>query len=72
MTKDDVVAVLAWCDNLWCGDLYDPRDGWGGRCPSCLTLADEHLSGAHAVVIEACAECRREPSPSVRGTRRSA
>jgi hypothetical protein len=57
----DVVAALAWCDNPWCGDVYDIRDGWGGRCPSCLALADEHLSGLHAVVIEACVECRREP-----------
>jgi hypothetical protein len=69
MTKDEVVAVLAWCDNPWCGELFDPRDGWGGRCPSCLALADEHGSGRHAVVIEACVECRREPRT---GTRRSA
>ena len=45
MTKDEVVAVLAWCDNPWCGELFDPRDGWGGHCPSCLALADEHLLG---------------------------
>jgi hypothetical protein len=61
MTKDEVVAALAWCDNPWCGEVYDVRDGWGGRCPSCLALADEHVSGLHAVVIEACVECRREP-----------
>ena len=68
MTKDDVVAALAWCDNPWCGEVYDLRDGWGGRCPSCMALADEHLSGVHPVVIEACVECRRE----TRERRRSA
>ena len=57
----DGVAALAWCDNPWCGEIYDVRDGWGGRCPSCLALADEHGAGVHAVLIEACVECRREP-----------
>ena len=59
--RSDGRAALAWCDNPWCGEVYDIHDGWGGRCPSCLALADEHVSGLHAVVIEACVECRREP-----------
>jgi hypothetical protein len=33
-----------------------------------MALADEHLSGVHPIVIEACVECRREP----RERRRSA
>ena len=72
MTKDDVVAVLAWCDNPWCGELFDSRDGWSGHCPSCLALADEHLSGRHAILIEVCVECHREPRAASRDTRRSA
>ena len=72
MTKDEVVAVLAWCDNPWCGELFDSRDGWSGHCPSCLALADEHLSGSHTVLIEVCVECRREPRAASRDTRRSA
>ena len=72
MTKDEVVAVLAWCDNPWCGELFDSRDGWSGHCPSCLALADEHLSGRHTVLIEVCVECRREPRAAWRDTRRSA
>jgi hypothetical protein len=59
--RSDGRPALAWCDNPWCGEVYDIHDGWGGRCPSCLALADEHGSGLHAVVIEACVECRREP-----------
>jgi hypothetical protein len=50
---------LSWCDNVWCGQVYDTVEGWAGRCPSCLALADEHLAGFHVVVIEVCAECRR-------------
>ena len=71
MTKDDVAVGLAWCDNPWCGELFDSRDGWGGRCPSCLALADEHGSGTHTVVIEACVECRREPSRPSGASRRT-
>jgi hypothetical protein len=72
MTKDEVAVALAWCDNPWCGELFDPLDGWGGRCPSCLALADEHASGIHTVVIEACVECRREPAATSPRSRRSA
>jgi hypothetical protein len=72
MTKDEVVTVLAWCDNPWCGELFDPQDGWDGRCPSCLALADEHMAGDHTVLIEACVECRREPRAASRNVRRSA
>jgi hypothetical protein len=63
---------LAWCDNGWCGQVYDVEEGWGGRCPSCLALTDEHLSGGHVIVIEACVECRREPRSAPRVTRRTA
>src|SRR3954464_6271682 len=72
MTKDEVVAVLAWCDNPCCGELFDLQDGWDGRCPSCLALADEHVAGHHTVLIEACVECRREPRAASRNVRRSA
>jgi hypothetical protein len=72
VTKDEVGIALAWCDNVWCGEVYDVDEGWGGRCPSCVALADEHLAGRHSVVIEACVECRREPATRPQTTRRSA
>lgn len=71
MTSDDLLA-LAWCDNVWCGEVYVVDEGWGGRCPSCLALIDEHAAGAHSVLIEACVECRRDPGVDRRPARRSA
>lgn len=59
--RADEVLALAWCANVWCGQVYGLDDGWGGRCPSCLALEDEHLAGTHTLLIEVCAECRREP-----------
>jgi hypothetical protein len=69
--SDDGWGGLSWCDNGWCGQVYDTVDGWAGRCPSCLALADEHLAGLHVVIIEVCAECRREvpPGRSAAGSR---
>jgi len=68
---------LLWCDNAWCGEVYAAVEGWAGRCPSCLALADEHLAGAHpgrparGRVGDACPECRRDASAG-RPVRRSA
>lgn len=59
---------LLWCENAWCGEGYRPDDGWAGRCPSCLALADEHLAGRHTPepasrrVGDGCPECRRDGS----------
>ncbi len=67
-----VVEELAWCANAWCGDVFDAAEGWAGRCPSCLALADEHLAGTHTGgLVEPCTECRRE-ALDTRRARRSA
>jgi hypothetical protein len=68
-----VLVELVWCDSAWCGEVFDAADGWAGRCPSCLALADEHLAGGHTDwgrFVEACSECHREGG--ARSTRRSA
>lgn len=50
---------LLWCENVWCGLEFAPADGWGGLCPSCLTLVDEHLGSGHEDGVAECVECRR-------------
>lgn len=55
MTSGDAV----WCENVWCGLEYREYDGWGGLCPSCLTLLDEHVAVGHGHVVVACPHCAR-------------
>ncbi len=59
-----------WCENVWCGLEYVVVDGWGGLCPSCVTLVDEHLGSGHHTDVVPCVECRR--SAARRRRRRSA
>lgn len=55
---------LVWCESVWCGLEFSPAEGWGGLCPSCLALVDEHLGYGHAQEVDACGECRRAgPAP---------
>ncbi len=54
MSEDTLVV---WCENVWCALEYVQTDGWGGLCPSCVALVDEHLASGHGPTRE-CRECR--------------
>ncbi|MFY0406721.1 hypothetical protein [Solicola sp. PLA-1-18] len=41
-----------------CPDRYAPEDGWGGLCPSCCALLDDHAAGRHdRRTVTSCLGC---------------
>jgi NMD protein affecting ribosome stability and mRNA decay len=60
------IGDLLWCENVWCGLEYVVVEGWGGLCPSCVTLVDEHLASGHGHEVAACVECQRSTAPRTR------
>ncbi|QCR19960.1 hypothetical protein [Agrococcus sp. SGAir0287] len=53
---------LRLCESAWCTTAYLPEEGFGGRCPACLAVADEHHAYGHATPVDDCLECDRMPS----------
>ncbi|MDO9379615.1 MAG: hypothetical protein Q7T56_12270 [Nocardioidaceae bacterium] len=65
------VVELAPC--AACPDVFVVDDGWGGLCPSCCALRDEHAAGRHdARVVHACLSCLAGGPTSVEVRRLSA
>lgn len=53
---------LQLCDSAWCTAAFVPEEGFDGRCPACLAVADEHHAYGHAIAVADCLVCDRIPS----------
>ena len=62
MTDQHDELELQLCESAWCTAAFLPDEGFGGRCPACLAVADEHHAYGHATAVDDCLVCDRIPS----------
>lgn len=62
MTERHDEHELQLCESAWCTAAFEAHEGFGGRCPACLAVADEHHACGHADAVADCLVCDRIPS----------
>jgi hypothetical protein len=69
MTEQHDELELQLCESAWCVVAFEAEEGFAGRCPACLAIADEHHAYGHPDAVSDCLVCDRIPSLGAARTR---